>query len=50
MNKNTINRFISKYNLSGNAEQVKWSFKDSNLSTRFITSDKSLLGSVKLKS
>ena len=49
MNKNTINRFIQKYNLSGNAEQVKWTFKDDNLSTRFITSDKSLLGSVKLK-
>ena len=50
MNKNTINRFIQKYNLSGNAEQVKWCFNgDDSLSTRFITSDKSLLGSVKLK-
>ena len=49
MNKSTLNRFIQKYNLSGNAEQVKWSFKgDKTLSTRFITGDKSLLGSVKL--
>jgi len=50
MNKSTLNRFIQKYNLSGNAEQVKWSFGvDNSLSTRFITNDKSLLGSVKLK-
>ena len=36
MNKSTLNRFIQKYNLSGNAEQVKWSFSgDKTLSTRF---------------
>ena len=48
MQKRKLDRFIQKYNLSGNAEQVKWSFRDNSLSTHFITEDKSLLGSVKM--
>ena len=46
MQKHKIDRFIQKYNLSGNAEQVRWSFKDNKLSTSFITEDQSLLGRV----
>ncbi len=49
MQKRKLDRFIQKYNLSGNAEQVKWSFQDDSLSTDFITEDKSLLGSVVMK-
>ena len=46
MQKHKINRFIQKYNLNGNAEQVRWSFKDDTLSTSFITEDQELLGKV----
>jgi len=49
MQKRKLDRFIQKYNLSGNAEQVKWSFQNESLSTEFITEDKSLLGTVVMK-
>ena len=46
MQKHKLDRFIQKYNLNGNAEQVRWSFKNGKLSTSFITEDQSLLGTV----
>ena len=46
MEKTKLNRFVQKYNLNGNAEQVKWSFKDNKLMTDFVTEDKSLKGIV----
>lgn len=48
MQKTTMNRFISKYNLAGLVESVKWETKDGILSTSFISDDKSVLGSVEL--
>ena len=41
MQKTKLNRFISKYNLNGNVNSVKWTSKDDALSTTFVTSDKS---------
>jgi len=49
MQKTTMNRFISKYNLAGLVESVKWETKDGTLSTSFISDDKSVLGSVSLE-
>tara|TARA_B100000287_G_C20572012_1_gene756949 strand:+ start:546 stop:1265 length:720 start_codon:yes stop_codon:yes gene_type:complete len=46
MQKTKLNRFIQKYNLNGNVNSVKWSAKDNTLSTKFVTSDKSLMGTV----
>jgi hypothetical protein len=46
MQKTKLNRFISKYNLNGNVNSVKWTSKDNKLSTSFVTSDKSLMGKV----
>ena len=48
MNKYVLTRFISKYNLNGNVSSVVINSKNSTLSTRFITGDKSLLGELKL--
>ena len=48
MQKTKLNRFIQKYNLNGNVDSVKWTSKDNTLSTTFVTSDKSLMGSVKV--
>ena len=48
MQKTKLNRFIQKYNLNGNVNSVKWSSKDNTLSTSFVTSDKSLMGNVKV--
>ena len=48
MEKTRINRFISKYNLAGLVESVKWESKDGSLSTNFISDDKSVLGTVSL--
>ncbi len=48
MQKTKLNRFIQKYNLNGNVNSVKWTSKDSRLSTVFVTSDKSLMGNVKV--
>ena len=46
MEKQSLNRFVSKYNLSGLVESVKWEPKDGSLTTSFISDDKSVLGSV----
>ena len=48
MQKTKLNRFISKYNLNGNVNSVKWTSKDNTLSTSFVTTDKSLMGNVKV--
>ena len=48
MQKTKLNRFISKYNLNGNVNSVKWTSKDNTLSTTFVTDDKSLMGNVKV--
>lgn len=48
MEKAKLNRFISKYGLSGLVESVKWEVKDSVLNTSFISDDKSVLGSVEM--
>ena len=39
---------VSKYNLAGLVESVKWETKDGDLSTSFISDDKSVLGTVTL--
>ena len=46
MEKQSLNRFVSKYNLSGLVESVKWESKEGSLSTSFISDDKSVLGTV----
>jgi hypothetical protein len=49
MEKQSLNRFVSKYNLAGLVESVKWESKDGSLSTSFISDDKSVLGNVTMK-
>jgi hypothetical protein len=49
MEKQSLNRFVSKYNLAGLVESVKWESKDNILTTSFISDDKSVLGSVSMK-
>tara|TARA_R100000008_G_scaffold86113_1_gene77957 strand:- start:198 stop:917 length:720 start_codon:yes stop_codon:yes gene_type:complete len=46
MQKSKLDKFIQKYNLGGNVNQVKWKSKDNKLSTSFVTTDKSLMGNV----
>jgi hypothetical protein len=46
MEKQRLNRFVSKYNLAGLIESVKWKTESSSLTTKFISDDKSVLGSV----
>ena len=46
MQKTKLNRFISKYNLNGNVNSVKWTSNTNKLTTSFVTPDKSLLGTV----
>ena len=48
MQKSKLDKFISKYNLGGNVNSVKWKSKGDSMSTSFVTPDKSLLGSVKV--
>ena len=48
MQKTKLDRFISKYNLGGNVNSVKWKSDGNSLSTSFVTPDKSLLGNVKV--
>jgi hypothetical protein len=50
MDKNRLNRFISKYNLSGLVESVAWKTENKTLSTRFISDDKTVLGTVSVDS
>ena len=47
MQKSKLDRFISKYNLGGNVNSVKWKSTTDTLSTTFVTPDNSLLGTVK---
>lgn len=49
MEKQKLNRFISKYNLAGLVESVKWESQDGSLTTSFISDDKSVLGTVTMK-
>ena len=49
MEKQSLNRFVSKYNLAGLVDSVKWESKDGSLTTSFISDDKSVLGSVSMK-
>jgi hypothetical protein len=49
MEKNSINRFVQKYNLAGLIESVKWDVEGTTLSTSFISDDKSVLGTVTTK-
>lgn len=49
MEKQKLNRFVSKYNLAGLVESVKWEVKSGVLTTAFISDDKSVLGSVSMK-
>lgn len=49
MEKKKLERFISKYNLSGLVESVKWTSSDESLSTSFISDDKSVLGKVEME-
>jgi len=48
MDKNRLNRFISKYNLAGLVESVQWKSDKSTLTTKFISDDKTVLGTVTL--
>lgn len=47
MKKNTLERFISKYNLSGAADGVTWQADTTGLSTKFISDDKHVIGDIK---
>ena len=49
MEKQSLNGFVSKYNLAGLVESVKWESKEGSLTTSFISDDKSVLGSVTMK-
>ena len=49
MEKGKLNRFVQKYNLAGLVESVKWETKDNELTTSFISDDKSVLGKVTMK-
>ena len=48
MNKHSLNRFIDKYYLGGNCSSVVIKSDGDNLSTRFITGDKNLLGELSM--
>jgi len=48
MEKQQLNRFISKYNLAGLVESVKWEADGGSLNTSFISDDKSVLGNVSM--
>lgn len=48
MEKNKLDRFISKYSLAGNANSVIWKIKNNKLETSLVTDNKSLLGKVEV--
>lgn len=48
MEKQKLNEFISRYNLSGLINSVKWTSANNKLSTSFISDDKSVVGNVSL--
>ena len=47
MEKAILERFVAKYNLGGAAESVSWVTDSKELSTRFISDDKNVLGEVR---
>lgn len=49
MEKQKLSKFISRYNLAGLVESVKWETEAGVLKTSFISDDKSVLGSVSMK-
>jgi hypothetical protein len=50
MKKEKVLQFISRYNLNGNVESVKWETNEDGIcETTFITDDKSVLGQVSAK-
>jgi len=48
MNKQKLIGFIDKYSLGNNIESVPWVVKDTNLSTDFVSEDRTLLGKTTL--
>ena len=48
MNKSQLTNFITKYTLGGEIKSTKWTSDGNSLSTRFISGDKSVVGSVVL--
>ena len=49
MEKQSLNRFVSKYNLAGLVESVKWESKDGSLTTSFISDDTGISNSCHLE-
>jgi len=49
MNKTELLSFISKYSLGGNVESVTWELDNNSIATRFVSSDKTLKGTVTMK-
>lgn len=49
MKKSLLERFISKYNLSGAAEAVTWNATKTGVATKFISDDKHVVGTVQVK-
>lgn len=47
MKKSTLERFISKYNLSGIADGVTWKADKTGVSTKFVSDDKHVIGDIK---
>jgi hypothetical protein len=47
MKKSTLERFISKYNLSGAADGVTWKADKTGLQTEFVSDDKHVIGNIK---
>ena len=50
MEKTELLSFISKYSLGGNVESVAWELKDNSITTNFVSSDKTLKGTVTMNS
>ena len=48
MEKQLLNNFISKYNMDGTVNAVTWTAGNGQLTTKFISDDKSVIGLVKL--
>ena len=46
MTKTELLSFISKYSLGSNVESVAWELKDNSITTNFVSSDKTLKGTV----
>ena len=46
MTKTELLKFISKYSLGNNVESVTWELEDNSITTNFVSSDKTLKGTV----